>query len=351
MNIAVLCLPGIGDALMATPMVRVLKRAIPAAQIDVICMFAGVAYVFNHNPHIRTVHRLRLYHQSLLTGLSEVLPIRKNAYDCSILAFPSYRREYHLVHTFIGAKKRIAHRFDHGYLPECHFLNTDLIAVDETVHNALNNLNLLSALGIKENVRQTGMVYDCILDKKDEAYGKTFFSRLQWNPRDTIGVHPGSIDSKAGMYKRWPVKRFGTLIRYLINKKKKNVLVFLGSFEADLGERIALEVSDTQHCRILDGCTLGEAIGILSKVRLFISNDNGFAHLANALRVPSIVLFGPTNPAWCAPIDTRLAQCIRTTRFAPWFRNDMKVTNPPKDARSGMEEITLSEVIEKIEKI
>ena len=41
MKVLVLCLPGIGDALMATPMIRVLREECPSATIDVACMFGG----------------------------------------------------------------------------------------------------------------------------------------------------------------------------------------------------------------------------------------------------------------------------------------------------------------------
>ena len=52
MKILILCLPGIGDALMTTPMIRILKKEKPNAQIDVACMFGGVQYVFKNNKYV-----------------------------------------------------------------------------------------------------------------------------------------------------------------------------------------------------------------------------------------------------------------------------------------------------------
>lgn len=72
----------------------------------------------------------------------------KERYDVSILAFPAYRREYHIVSFILGAKRRIAHRFASGYWSECTFLETDLVPVDESKHNVINNLELLRVLGI-----------------------------------------------------------------------------------------------------------------------------------------------------------------------------------------------------------
>ena len=52
MKILIFCLPGIGDALMATPMIKIIKEEIPESQIDIACMFDGIAYVFKNNPLI-----------------------------------------------------------------------------------------------------------------------------------------------------------------------------------------------------------------------------------------------------------------------------------------------------------
>jgi len=107
MKILIVCLPGIGDALMATTMIRLLKQKNPDAQIDVACMFGAVEYIFKNNPDINSIYRLPLYKENKLKGLRQIFNLRKNKYDISIVAFPAFRREYHLVHRLIGAKKRI----------------------------------------------------------------------------------------------------------------------------------------------------------------------------------------------------------------------------------------------------
>src|SRR5258706_6076312 len=135
MRIAVLCLPGIGDSLMATPMIRVLRKKFPKAKIDLICMFSGVSYCFKNNKNINTIHKLSLYNAPLINGILEILNLRRNAYEISILTFPAYRREYHIVQFLLGAKKRISHRFTKGLWNEWNFLDTTRVPVNEAVHN------------------------------------------------------------------------------------------------------------------------------------------------------------------------------------------------------------------------
>ena len=100
---------------------------------------------------------------------------------------------------------------------------------------------------------------------------------------------------------------------------------------------------------LIENTTFNESLGILRKLNLLISNDNGFAHLANALGIKTITLFGPTNMDFCAPYNNKLTINLRKASFVPWFRNDIKVTNLPKYAESGMEKIQVEDVIKSAE--
>lgn len=348
MKIAVLLLPGIGDSLMATPMIRVLKKNFPKAQLDVLCMFKTVQYVFKNNKNVDNVFYLPLYYENRLKATRDLFSYRAKKYDISILGFPAFRKEYHVVQWLLGAKKKIAHEFKKDYFKELNFLNTNLIKVDENVHNVINNLNLLNALSIDwtRDKNSKSLEYDLNLDREDLLLGKKYIEELGWKNNYLVGLHPGSIQSKAGVFKRWPVEKFIELAKVLISQNKK-VLIFCGSFELDLGKQI-IDGVNSENCRLVENTTFGESLGILKNLKLFISNDNGFAHLANALRVKSIVLFGPTNPLWCAPYNKKYCLSIRKAKFTPWFRNDIKVTNPPQGVTSGMDKITVGDVVKEM---
>lgn len=335
-------MPGIGDALMATPMIKQLKGKFPNAQIDIACMFKPIAYVFKNNKNIHDIHFLPIFDQrNRLISIYHLLKLRRNNYDVSILAFPTYRREYHYVQFMVGAKKRISHRYKKGYVSERHFLNTSLVPVEEEKHNVENNLFLLKALHL--NPRLTNLKYDLKLDQEDEKFGKEYIQKLGWQNNSVIAIHPGSIDSAAGMMKRWSITKYAEVAKYLITKKHK-VVVFVGPSEMDIGKKLVKRINN-KNAILIEGINFQHALGVLSQVDLLISNDNGFSHLSNALKVKSIVLFGPTNVSWCSPIDKKYSISIRKAKFEPWFRNDMKVTHPPKGVKSGMDQITVNDVI------
>lgn len=347
MRIIVFCLPGIGDALMATPMIKLLKKNYPAALIDLACMFSAVGYLFKNNKSIQKVYFLDIYNKNKLFGIRRVIPLRSHAYDVSILAFPAFRREYHIVQWLVGAKKRIAHVFKKGYWSECNFLDTHHIPVEEKEHNVINNLNLLKSLGIhwEEKIDKRKIAYQFGLDKKDRDFGKKYIQNLGWEKDEVIGIHPGSINSPAGVLRRWPIEKFAELSRYLIKKKKQKILLFAGPFEPELGEPLANLIDDNKNCKLVNNVQFNQSVGILNSVSLLISNDNGYAHVANALGIKTIILFGPTNMKLSRPYNNNISVYIRKAKFTPWFKNSMKVTDIPQGLQSGMELIEVDDVI------
>jgi heptosyltransferase-2 len=347
MKVLILCLPGIGDALMATPMIRVLKEGYPSATIDVACMFRSVEYVFRHNQNVSRIHYLPIYKEPVVRGLQQVLRLRDEKYDVSVLAFPAFRREYHAVARIVGAKKRVAHRFGSGAIREWHFLNTDFVRVDDAVHNVLNNVNLVHVLGINWEAKYSAsdLRYDLTLDPEAVQFGRRYLQTIGWDERMVVGVHPGSMNSRAGLYKRWRSDRWVELVDRLNHQEGRSALIFYGDTEATVADYIHSRVKDKAKCHLVGGLSFSETLGVLANVSVLVSNDNGFAHLANALQVRGVVLFGPTNVRSAAPFDTRFTTSIRRATFPPWFVNDMKVTKPPRGAESGMDNIEVEDVV------
>lgn len=348
-KILVLCLPGIGDALMTTPMVRLLRKKFPKAKIDVACMFEGIRYVYKNNPYKDKIYLLSLYRQNPLVAIKRVLSLRRNNYDVSILCFPAYRKEYHIVQWLIGAKVRTAHKFNHGYFQEFNFLDTDSIPFDEEEHHVINDLNLLKPLGIfwEKEYQEKDFKYDLKLDQEDINFGKNFFKKRGWEKGDIMGFHPGSINSPMGVLRRWPAKNFITLGKYLIKEKKK-LIIFGGPEEKDVVMKIGKQIN-SKSCLLASNFKFNQSVGILSQISLLITNDNGFSHLANGLKIPTILLVGPTNPKWCSAYDKKYCKIIRKAKFKPWFRNDLKADDPPpKGTKSGMEVIKVEDVIKEI---
>jgi heptosyltransferase I len=126
----------------------------------------------------------------------------------------------------------------------------------------------------------------------------------QWNDRlqregisDFALLNPG-----AGWgAKQWPAERYGLVAKQLAKDGFKSLINF-GPGEEKLAH--AVEVASGGAARAV-GCTLTELIALTRRARLFIGGDTGPMHLAAALGIPVVAIFGPTNPARNGPFGTR----------------------------------------------
>ena len=127
---------------------------------------------------------------------------------------------------------------------------------------------------------------------------------LRLRPRDPrpgpgpVLLHPGA----ASAARRWPLERWSAVTTTLVAAGHE-VVVTGTADEAGLGADLA-RAGAVDRCATSDLDGLADLVG---SARLVVSGDTGTAHLATALAVPSVTLFGPTPPAWWGPaIDADL---------------------------------------------
>lgn len=115
--------------------------------------------------------------------------------------------------------------------------------------------------------------------------------------RDAVVIHPGA----AFPARRWPAQRWAAIAAALA----PNVIITGSAAERDLAVKVA-DAAGIEPDHVMAGRTdLIELAAIVSAARLVVSADTGIAHLATALRTPSVVLFGPTPPARWGPPPNR----------------------------------------------
>lgn len=115
--------------------------------------------------------------------------------------------------------------------------------------------------------------------------------------RDFVLLNPGA--GWGG--KRWPTERYGQLARCLA-KIGFDVVINVGPGEQDLTERV--EAASEGLSKPVT-CSIAELIALTRRAALFIGGDTGPLHLAAALGIPTIAIFGPTNPARNGPFGNR----------------------------------------------
>ncbi|MBU1422564.1 MAG: glycosyltransferase family 9 protein, partial [Bacteroidetes bacterium] len=147
-KILVIALSGIGDALMFTPALKLLKQKYPDADIHLLSMFKGVEELYKRNADIGKIYFWDFLKSNLLSSLLFVLKLRHNNYDISINVYPANRWHYNLISFIIGAKKRLGHDYNHLNFRSLNFLNNIRIREDDLRHNVEENVRLTSLIGV-----------------------------------------------------------------------------------------------------------------------------------------------------------------------------------------------------------
>ena len=113
MKILINALSGIGDAIMFSPALALLKRLLPDSTIDMLAMYSQVKDIYSSNQYINNIYFIDFLHQSRLKSFKDISAVRRNGYDVSVNVYPSNRKEYNLLNYRFRAKKRIATRYIH----------------------------------------------------------------------------------------------------------------------------------------------------------------------------------------------------------------------------------------------
>ena len=304
MKILVIALSGIGDTLIATPLLHELRANFPAAQIDVLVMWAGAKDLLEGNPNVNRVWQKNMIKDGAFASLPFVRQLRREHYDLSLNAHTQGRLAYRAVAAFIGAQRRVGHAYDTtGWLDRNWFMHA-MTPEDYTVHSVKNNNRLLALVGAKTLLAAHDM--ELFLTPAEEKFAAEFVSANQLAARRVLGVHVGSGGTKNLQLKRWPLPNYIELFKRLTAAHPQlTVLLFGGPEEKDAHARIHAEVASA-NILIPETRNLRQAAALLKRCHVFLSVDTALMHLAAAMKVPNQVVIeaptlNPTNVPWQTP--------------------------------------------------
>jgi heptosyltransferase III len=136
---------------------------------------------------------------------------------------------------------------------------------------------------LKPPQAEISLVQQCLQEKNLVSAGKP------------VLVHPGS----GGVRKMWPLKKWWGLVRFLRGYDRRPLFMTLGPADERL-KGFAIEVK-RDGVLVLEGISLPRLAAFLSQCGLFIGSDSGVSHLAALMGIPTLVIFGPTDPGIWAP--------------------------------------------------
>jgi heptosyltransferase-2 len=349
MRIIINALSGIGDAVMFSPALEVLKNKLPDAKIDVLAMFQQVEQYYKANKHINKVHFIDFLNQSKIKSLFKVSRLRSNKYDASINVYPSNRREYNFINRLLGAKKRIAVKYSHYSFSNWDFLNTHLKPETKNRHNVLQNFDLIKFL-VPDASESDLKGYDSNISIDDEVHATEYLIDNLLTDKFLVGFHAGSATFKRHINKRWDADKFAELANELHQRYAARILL-LGT-EKELNRTIYNKIQKYAYMPEFEN--IMHTIALMKKCMLIVANDASLMHLACAVHVPVVAIFAYTNYKELSPWKNRNIIVRKDLDCSPCFFNSPKPVRciySEEDEFKCIKTIEVSEVLEAAEKL
>lgn len=133
--------------------------------------------------------------------------------------------------------------------------------------------------------------------------------------------------------KQWPVERYGAVAKELARDGIRSLINY-GPGEDELADTVE---TASQGAAQKISCSIAELISLTRRARLLIGGDTGPMHLASALKIPVVAIFGPTNPARNGPFGTRSIVLRSASSMTDHSRH--------REPEQGLLEITPEEVV------
>ena len=301
MKILVIALSGIGDALMFTPALKLLRKNLPEAEIDALVMYRGANEIFENNPNLNRVIHFNFLGEDTFKSLKFLLQLRKK-YDASISVYPSNRIEYNLISFLIGARKRTAVVYLRKNKSNFGFLNNIRVLENDTVHNVLTNIKLCEALVGKKFKEEPPLDYQ--IPENEKTIAENYFRDLGISGGElVIGFHPGCATLKNHDKRRWESEKFAELGKKIIETHSARILIFGGPEEKELKDQISSLIKSDKVI-VVNAESLTKSTAILKRCNVFVTNDSSQMHIAAALGLKVVAIIGPTNQNYIHPWKT-----------------------------------------------
>jgi heptosyltransferase-3 len=287
-NILVIKLRYIGDVLLATPALRALRERFPGARLT-MAVNRGTEDILKRNPTLNGV--LIVDRDGFGCQTRFLRELRRRRFDTVIDLTDGDRSA--IMTRVTGARLRIGFNEEHRWRG---LLYTHLVRADRVMHRVERDMEAVRPLGIEAKAGNP----ELHVSSEDEEAAAQLLEELGIGRSSLAGpmvmLQPGA----RYWFKAWPPERFAELADRLTETCGCRVLVGGDANDKPVAEAIRARARSAPT--VLAGrTTLLQLAALLKRSALFVGNDNGPMHMAAALGVPVIGLFGPSDPAVWGP--------------------------------------------------
>jgi heptosyltransferase-2 len=297
----------VGDAVMTTPALAVIREQFPEAEITLLAN-PLVSQLFNPHPAIDRVITFDRNgrHRGVAGRLRLAWEVRKGRFDLVIILPNSF--DSALVPWLAGIPHRIGKKSDGRTL----LLSEGFVPASGMTegHEVEYYLHMLKSFGISGRVRKPYLTTTAA--EQAEAADRLALAGIA--PGDFIlGINPGAAFGSA---KRWYPDRFAAVAHKLSAEWGARVIIFGGPGEIDIASEISEILGDS--CLNLAGKTsVRQLMALIQRCNFFITNDSGPMHIAAAFDVALVAIFGSTDHTGTAPCSERSVIVRKDVECAP----------------------------------
>lgn len=286
-NILVVEIAGIGDTIGATPVIRTLKEYYPDANIDAL-VSEQASPLLQCNPHLRNI----LVYSNL------TLKRIKNKYNLAVLLAPGSGKISRLLKEAkipfrIGCTRRGITQGKGFYLT---LKAKPLMGITHTIDN---NLNVLKTLDMVTSNRAP----ELFTSKSEDNAVLSLLKKYKIKSKDSIIIlSPGSRNIESSKYPShlWPSENFAKMGDYFADNAR--IIILGNEKEFELAGRIK-SIMHGRSINLAGELNLRQIMALLKRASWVIAVDSGIMHIAEALNVPLVSIFGPQNPKRWQPLS------------------------------------------------
>ncbi len=336
-KILLIRLSSIGDILLTTPVIRVLKHKFPDSTIDFVVKNQFTEILEDH-PSLNQLFKLEKGNdKQTLKKIKH--QIKNNNYDLIVDLHKNFR-SYYL--TFRSGAKRVV-RYKKFVFRRFLFVKLKINLFKQIIPIFKRYFLALVPFNIKYDDFGLEIYYNEETEKKIKTNYNKFFN----NQDDIfIGIAPGASYAT----KRWTIDGFQDVINYFIEHHNAKIILFGNGFDRELIG--SFNITNRQNILTCAGKHSISETGVLMDLcHVILTNDSGLLHLASALKKPVVAIFGNTTE--------ELGFFPSTTKNIIIQNNNLKCrpcshvgrNKCPKDHFKCMKDITSNEVIKAVEKM
>ena len=280
----------VGDAVMSLPALAAFRNRFPEAHIAILAK-PWVADLYGREPFCDRV--IPYTPQNWREKLAVARALKKEKFDWAILLQNAF--EAAAVAFLAGIPVRIGYARDGRGL-----LLTDAIPVPRAGeiprHERFYYLELLRRAGVIEQMPKCETIeLTCAPHARQQGLAR--FAELGLGD-SVIGMSPGAA---YGTAKRWLPERFAEAAASIARQTGSSIALFGSKDERNLCDAIARQIPGVTLRNFAGKTSLAEYIDLAAACRLYLTNDSGGMHIASALGVPTVAIFGATDDATTGP--------------------------------------------------